>query len=853
MHFLDRFLGDPNQAFLKKQQKTLDKINALESGLQKLTDAQLRAKTDELRAKIAEKLNQRDRDPLAQLEVASRIKEKKELNDALESILPEAFALVREAMQRTVEKRHFDVQILGGIVLHYGNIAEMKTGEGKTYVANLPLYLNALLGRGAHLVTVNDYLAKKGVELNGPVYEFLGLSCGVIVNEHSFRFDSGELVEVTRKEAYACDITYGTNNEFGFDYLRDNMAPDLESIAQRPLFYAIVDEVDSILIDEARTPLIISGPAEESADLYQQFSRLVPRLSVDVDYTVDEKDRAVSLTQEGIQKMEQLLGVENIYGGEDIQLAYHLEEALKANILFKKDKDYVVREGEVMIVDEFTGRLMPGRRYSEGLHQAIEAKEGVKVQRESDTLATISFQNLFRLYTKLGGMTGTAATEAEEFLKIYGLEVISIPTHKPMIRADLPDRVYKSEGGKYTAVVREVKERHDKGQPILIGTISIQKNEHLGNLLKKAGVPHEVLNAKNHAREAEIIADAGRRGGVTLATNLAGRGTDIILGGTPPEKLNYDKREDYEKDLAKWQKDHDEVVNLGGLHVIGTERHESRRIDNQLRGRSGRQGDIGSSQFYISTEDDLMRIFGGDRLKNWMEVLKVPDDEAIEHKMISRTIESAQKKVEGHNFDMRKRVVEYDDVMNRHREVIYTRRFRALANQEDTADIEETIHQYNEREARHLVGVHASGSAAEWNLPQLTKDVGTLLGLTPEQASSLEKDLSQFHSDAAIEERIRNLFGEVYTLKKKEFGELFSQVLRAVYLNSINLLWVEHLNTMQELRTGIGLQGYAQNDPLVAYKAEGYRLFQQLLLAVEAQTARTIFRVQRVENPPQKA
>jgi preprotein translocase subunit SecA len=848
MNVLDRFLGDAGAAFLKKQQKTVDKINSLETELSALSDKELKAKTASLKERISEKLQKQEHDPLAMLEMVDRANEKKRINLALESVLPEAFAVVREAAKRTVGQRHFDVQMLGGIALHYGNIAEMRTGEGKTLVATLPLYLNALVGRGAHLVTVNDYLAKLAVETYGPVYDFLGLSVGIIVHDTQLKYENGELVPTTRQEAYGCDITYGTNNEFGFDYLRDNMAQSKEQLVQREQFYAIVDEVDSILIDEARTPLIISGPAEESADLYVQFSRLVPRLEAETDYTVDEKDKVVSLTREGIAKMEQLLGIENIYSGEEMQLAYHLEEALKAQILFKRDKEYVVQDGEVIIVDEFTGRLMPGRRYNEGLHQAIEAKEGVKVQRESNTLATITFQNLFRLYTKLAGMTGTAKTEEEEFIKIYGLEVIQIPTNRPMVRKDMPDKIYKGETGKFKAIIADIKERHALGQPILIGTISIEKNELLSNALTKGGIKHEILNAKNHEREAHIIAQAGRKGGVTLATNMAGRGTDIMLGGSAPRKENYEKEEEYQKDREQWEKDHQEVLDLGGLHVIGTERHESRRIDNQLRGRAGRQGDNGSSQFYISTEDDLMRIFGGERMKRLLDAMGLHDDEAIEHKMISRTIESAQKKVEGHNFDMRKRVVQFDDVMTRHREVIYKRRRKALMLEGENPEIEDTVGRSIAGEARRLAGMHAAGYRSDWNLEQLVKDVQTLLGLADESAEVLKKTLSEFQSDAAVEQRLEQLFKEVYDSKKVEFGEMFPLVLRSIYLSTIDMLWVEHLNTMTELRHGIGLQGYAQNDPLVAYKSQGYNLFQRLLMAIDSQTMRSIFRVEKVEQ-----
>jgi preprotein translocase subunit SecA len=851
MHVLDRFLGDPNKSFVSRQHKTVQAIAVLEEGYKNLSDTQLKAKTAEFKERIREKILKKSHDPLAILDIHDKQKEKKEFNAILDQLLPEAFAVVREAARRSVGQRHFDVQMLGGIVLNQGNIAEMRTGEGKTLVATLPLYLNALAGKGVHLITVNDYLAKRDAQTYGPVYEFLGLTVGIIVHDTQFRFERGELLPISRKEAYACDVTYGTNNEFGFDYLRDNMAPNLDAQVQRELFFAIVDEVDSILIDEARTPLIISGPAEESADLYMQFSRLVPSLKIDEDFTVDEKDKVVSLTHAGIAKMEALLGVDNIYSGAEMHLAYHLEEALKAQILFKRDKDYVVQSGEVIIVDEFTGRLMPGRRYSEGLHQAIEAKEGVKVQRESDTLATISFQNLFRLYTKLAGMTGTAKTEEEEFMKIYGLEVTTIPTNRPMVRDDRADKIFTSENGKYRAVVADVKEHFEKGQPVLIGTVSIERNEYLSELLNKSGVPHEILNAKNNEREASIISAAGRRKAVTLATNLAGRGTDIALGGTPPKKEEFEDEAEYAKAREEWQIEHDEVVNLGGLYVVGTERHESRRIDNQLRGRSGRQGDPGMSQFYISTEDDLMRIFGGERMQQWLGAMGMSEDEAIEHKMISRTIESAQKKVEGHNFDQRKRLVEYDDVMNRHREVIYRRRRKAMELEKGITDIEDMVDRTIHEEARRLVGIHASGYKEGWNTEQLLKDVVTMLGLNDQDKEVLAQDFASFQSDSAVETRLTEVFQTAYAAKQAEFGAMFKPVLQSVYLRNIDMLWVEHLNTMQELRTGIGLQGYAQNDPLVAYKAQGYKLFQRLLTAIDEQTVRTIFRVEKVETPVQ--
>jgi preprotein translocase subunit SecA len=855
MPILEKLLGaDPSKAFLRRHQKTVEKVNSFEEELKALSDADLAAKTAEFRKKLQLDEDVTSDDPLAVLEsdqqlhdIHDRAKEKKRYNTLLGTILPEAFAVVREVSHRTVGQRHFDVQILGGIALHEGAVAEMRTGEGKTLVATLPLYLNALVGKGVHLITVNDYLAKYAVEVYGPVYQFLGITVGIIVHDSAFTYKDGELQPVSRQEAYACDITYGTNNEFGFDYLRDNMVQEASQLVQRELFFAIVDEVDSILIDEARTPLIISGPAEESSDTYQQFARLVPKLKLEKDYTVDEKDKAVSLTREGIAHMEQLLGVDNIYG-EEVQLAYHLEESLKANILYKKDKDYVVQDGEVVIVDEFTGRLMPGRRYSEGLHQAIEAKENVNVQRESNTLATISFQNLFRTYTKLSGMTGTAVTEAEEFHKIYGLDVMAIPTNRDMVRKDQSDRIYKNETGKFKAVIADIKQVHATGQPILIGTISVEKNELFSSLLKNAGIPHQTLNAKNHAKEAEIISLAGVKGGVTLATNMAGRGTDIMLGGAKPSRGDFKTDEEYKKAQEKWDADHAAIVALGGLHVVGTERHESRRIDNQLRGRAGRQGDPGSTQFYVSTDDDLMRIFGGERMKTLLQSLGVADDEAIEHKMMSKFLETAQKRVEGHNFDMRKRLIQYDDVLNRHREVIYKRRRKVLVNPEDTSSIEQVVEHSAANEARHLVSLHAVGFHQEWNLPRLTRDLAAMLGLSESERIKMEEEMAQFQSDAAVESYTLNVFKTAIEVKREQMAKLFGPVLRSVYLQNTDMLWVEHLNVMQELRTGIGLRGYAQTDPLVAYKAEGYRHFQNLVQAIDLQTTRTLLRIEKVEQ-----
>lgn len=769
MAILKFIFGDPNQKELNKIQPIVEKINALEPEFEKLSAVQLKEKTQEFKERLAK-------------------------GETLDDILSEAFAAVREASKRVLGMRHFDVQLLGGIILHQGKISEMRTGEGKTLVATLPSYLNALSGKGVHIVTVNDYLAKRDSQWMGAIYHALGISVAAIGHEQSWLYQpitekkespNENLVPISRRDAYAADITYGTNNEFGFDYLRDNMAPDLAYTVQRELNFAIIDEVDSILIDEARTPLIISSPAEESASLYAQFARLVARLKENEDYTIDEKMRSTALTDSGIKKVEEILGISNIYDSQTISLVHHLEEALKAHALFKRDKDYVVKSGEVVIVDEFTGRLMPGRRYSEGLHQAIEAKEGVEVKRESDTLATISFQNLFRIYKKLAGMTGTALTEAEEFYKIYKLEVVEIPTHRPMIRIDHDDLIYKNEDAKFNAVIEEIKNRNEKGQPVLVGTISIEKNERLSRLLKRTGVKHEILNAKHHEREAKIIANAGKMGAVTLATNMAGRGVDIILGGKMPAES--DGKEKWEK----WESEHEKVVELGGLYVIGTERHEARRIDNQLRGRSGRQGDLGESQFYVSMDDDLMRIFGGERIKGMMERFGFPENEPIHHSFISKSIESAQRKVEGHNFDIRKHLVDYDDVMNKHREVIYRKRRR-------------------------------------------------ILELKPEENWLHEEILQLFREEekGAYEEKVGK-YGQ----------EIMRQAEKAIYLRTIDMFWIEHLNAMEQLREGIGLRGYGQRDPLVEYKDEAYRLFNRLISAIEGQVTEILLKMEIQRQP----
>jgi preprotein translocase subunit SecA len=757
----------------KEAQEAVEKVNALEEQFEKLLESDLKGKTEELKSKI-------------------------EQGTELEGILSEAFALVRESAKRTLGQRHFDVQLMGGVVLHQGNIAEMRTGEGKTLVATLPVYVNALKGDGVHVITVNDYLARRDAVWMGQIYYTLGMSIGCVVHEASYIYDPSYeeetktrdekrdetgsfLVEdsflrpVSRKEAYAADITYGTNNEFGFDYLRDNMAYSTEQQVQRGHAFAIIDEVDSILIDEARTPLIISAPDEESSSWYKDFATITPKLEKDVDYEVDEKLKAVTITDAGIDKVEKILGAADIYQEKGIKYIHHLESALKAQVLFEKDKDYVVRENQVMIIDEFTGRLLQGRRYSGGLHQALEAKEGVHVQPESLTLASITFQNYFRMYKKLAGMTGTAKTSEEEFYKVYGLEVVVIPTNQTTQRKDLADRIYKSEQGKFAAVVREIKERHEKGQPVLVGTVSIQKNEYLGAVLQKEGIAHQMLNAKNHEQEAAIIAQAGRVGGVTVATNMAGRGVDIVLGGNPVN----------EEEAAQ-------VKEAGGLYVIGTERHEARRIDNQLRGRSGRQGDPGSTQFFVSLEDDIMRIFGGEKIKGLMEKLRMPEDEPIENRMISNSLESAQSKIEGFHFDARKNILQFDDVLNKHRDAIYRRRHEIL----EMAD---------------------QGKIKDY-----------IVNIVKEHGGSEEG----------------------YNKKEQDLGEEnMRQAEKVVALRTIDSLWLGHLEEMDYLRDSVKLRAYGQQDPLVEYKNEGRRMFEELIHAVEENIAKTIMQVELAPHP----
>ena len=777
--------GDPNKKELKVCQGYVDKINALEPEISGLSDARLRAKTDEFRLRLTK-------------------------GETLDDLLPEAFAVVREAAKRVMGLRHFDVQLMGGCILHRGKIAEMRTGEGKTLVATLPAYLNALEGKGVHVVTVNDYLARRDSEDMGRVYRFLGLSVGLITHEMDYP---------ARKAAYAADITYGTNNEFGFDYLRDNMVISLDQMVQRPLHYAIVDEVDSILIDEARTPLIISGPGAQSTSLYQVMADVAAKLKEGEDYTVDEKQKTVAPTEAGIAKTEKLLGVSNMYDGENgVDYSHQLMAALKAKALMHRDRDYVVKDGEVIIVDEFTGRLMFGRRYSEGLHQAIEAKEHVKVERESQTLATITFQNYFRMYDKLSGMTGTAKTEEQEFQKIYGLDVVVVPTNKPNIRIDYPDVIYNTRRAKYRAVANAIEELHKKGRPVLVGTTSIQQSEDLSELLKKRGIEHNVLNAKFHEKEAEIVADAGQMGAVTIATNMAGRGTDIVLG--------------------------DGVAELGGLHIIGTERHESRRIDNQLRGRCARQGDPGSTRFYLSLEDDLMRLFGSDNISGIMDKLGMEEDEPIEHKIVTRSIESAQKKVEARNFEIRKQVLEYDDVMNQQREVIYDQRRQIL----EKADLKETVLDMASHIVDRSMDMYAPKDAysEDW-------DVKSLISYAEEfyaPAGFLKEDKLQEMSRDELETFLHKAAVDYYNAREENnTAPIMRELENLVMLKVVDSHWMEHLDAMDALREGIGLRAYGQRDPLVEYKFEAYEMFEAMKEAIVDDVVRYMYRVNVVTQP----
>ncbi|RTZ97435.1 MAG: preprotein translocase subunit SecA [Deltaproteobacteria bacterium] len=790
---LTKVFGSKNKRELKRMGPIVDEINAFEEKIHSLSDEALRGQT----ALFKERLGQ---------------------GESLDDLLPEAFATVREASLRTLNMRHFDVQLIGGIVLHDGRIAEMKTGEGKTLVATLPAYLNALTGKGVHIITVNDYLARRDTEWMGQIHRFLGLSVGTIVHG---------MDEDERKKAYHADITYGTNNEFGFDYLRDNMKFDRETLVQRELNYAIVDEVDSILIDESRTPLIISGPAEKATHLYFQVDSIIPQLKRDHDYTINEKDRNVILTEDGVSRAEKLIKVDNLYDPKYIDLLHHINQALKAHTLFKRDVDYIVKNGEVIIVDEFTGRLMPGRRYSDGLHQALEAKEGVRIENENQTLATITFQNFFRMYDKLSGMTGTADTEAAEFEKIYQLDVVVIPTNKPMIRIDDPDMIYKTKREKYDAVIEEIIELNKKGQPVLVGTISIDVSEDISRKLKKRGVKHNVLNAKNHEKEAEIISQAGQPGAVTISTNMAGRGTDIVLG--------------------------EGVVDVGGLRILGTERHESRRIDNQLRGRAGRQGDPGSSRFYLALEDDLLRIFGGERMTGIMEKLGMQAGEPIEHNLLSKAIENAQRKVEGQNFEIRKQVLEYDDVMNQQREVIYKRRREILMGKSLEEDITDIIAERIEMLVDSIV--EDKVPPEEWDYDALDKAVFKQFNYhfrVPD-----DEPLENLDRDSLIE-LLDEATMAAYRKKEAEIGETdFRNLERYVLLQNIDTMWKDHLLSMDHLKEGIGLRGYAQQDPLLIYKKEGYEMFSEMMDRVAEETLGILFRIelaapQEIEQIQQK-
>ena len=841
MSILTKIFGDPNKKVLAKIQPLIEQINLLEKDIEKLSDEELKNKTQIFKDRLTK-------------------------GETLDDLLVEAFAVVREAAKRVLGQRNFDVQLIGGIVLHQGQIAEMKTGEGKTLTSTLAIYLNALAGRGVHVVTVNDYLARRDCAWMGQIFNFLGLTVGCIQNQRvSYLYDSTakadksdnaeeslkifkvdmdnlRLIE-SRRAAYDCDITYGTNNEFGFDYLRDNMVQGLAEKAQRDLYYAIVDEVDSILIDEARTPLIISAPDAESTDKYYKFAKIVQTLKENEDYNIDEKMRSVTFSEAGQEKLAKQLGFDP-WVQMDYESTFDLEAALKALTLFKKEIEYVVKDGEIIIVDEFTGRLMYGRRYSEGIHQAIEAKEGLQIQKESKTLATITFQNLFRLYEKLAGMTGTAITEAEEFFKIYKLEVVEVPTNMPMIRFDMNDLIYKNECAKFNAVMEEVKKRQDKGQPVLIGTISIEKNEYLSSLLEKNGIKYNILNAKNHEREAEFIAQAGRRGSVTLATNMAGRGVDIILGGNPPDA----------KEAKK-------VKELGGLHVIGTERHEARRIDNQLRGRSGRQGDPGSSQFFVSLEDDLMRIFGSDRIKGIMETLHMPEEIPIENRFISKSIEQAQRKVEGNNFDIRKHLVDYDDVLNKHREVIYAKRHEILEiaeNFKTDVVLRDRIFEIIEAELEQVVLFHAAGeNEGRWNIKEIYEVVSTIFPIEEKdmiELKAIRKTAGDKAEDAHARTKIINYLVELAhqaydNLEKRiDNPEFMKAIEKGVMLRAIDYFWINHLEAINHLRTGIGLRGYGQMDPLVEYKKEAYRLFNELLNNIQKQVVYSIFKIGLVQQ-----
>lgn len=891
--FLARFFDD-TQKKLDSYQRIVAEINAFEPKIQKLTDTQLAEQTDKFRRQI-EKIR-------AQVTPGDAEAMKRAETQALDDLLPEAFATVRETARRLIGLRHYDAQLLAGIALHKGNITEQKTGEGKTLTVTAPLYLNALLGKGSHLVTVNDYLAEVGVGWMGPIYHFLGMKSAVIVHDHARLYDPSadseergderleHFVEITRHDAYLADITYGTNNEFGFDYLRDNMVQSLNQLAQRqnnPHQFAIVDEADSILIDEARTPLIISAPDTEPTKKYYDSAMMVKSLVKDQDYTVDEKSRAATLTDLGVKRIEQKLGVKNLYE-ESFDTIHQVESALKAMTLYHRDKEYIVRENQVIIVDEHTGRLMYGRRYSDGLHQAIEAKENVPIQQESRTLATISLQNYFRMYQKLAGMTGTAATESEEFNKIYHADVLVIPTNRPMIREDRPDVVYKTTAAKYSAIIKEVERLHAKGRPVLLGTRSIENNQIIADFLKRKGVPHQVLNAKNNEKEAFIIADAGKKGAITVATNIAGRGVDIVLGGAQPELKEFRKKvttkkksalpkkfahlrlptninpgnyklAEYSIALERWQKAHEEVVSLGGLHIIGTERHESRRIDNQLRGRSGRQGDPGSSQFFIALDDEIMRIFGGEQIAKVMDFLKIEEDQPIEHSMVGKSIESAQVKVEGFFFDQRKRLVEFDDVMNKHREIIYKRRRRLLEQAEAEAQgemvegetLRDQITGFLADEINGMVISHAADGFNDEMYQALIKDFITIIPFDETSQKRMLKDLKKLTSETDLVERLQEVSDKTYQSREEILGKQQMRTLeRLVILSTIDEKWMDHLDEVESLREGIWLRG-DKRTVLSEYKKEAFELFENMINTVDSTIARRVFRIQPARQQTQ--
>jgi preprotein translocase subunit SecA len=886
--FISRLIGTSEGSNLKPFRPIVARINELEAHYAALSDEQIRAEMDEVRQEVREaapatepsedEIHDSDAATRARLRRARERADFERMQAALDDVLPDVFAAAREVSKRQLEMRHFDVQLIGGIVLHRGMIAEMKTGEGKTLVAPLAAALNAMSGWGVHVITVNDYLAKRDPQWMGPIFHGLGLSVGIIQHDNAFLFDPDyktsdetlvHLRPVPRKEAYDADVTYATNNELGFDYLRDNMVQELSERVQRQRFFGIVDEVDNILIDEARTPLIISGAAGESGDLYKVFARLVPRLEARPegaeeggDYFVDLKEHAVSATEEGVAKIEKMLNIRDLYGVEtDPRLPRHFEQSLRAHALYKRDRDYIVKDDEIVIVDEFTGRQMPGRRWSEGLHQAVEAKEGVRVQRESMTMATVTFQNYFRLYDKLAGMTGTALTEQEEFYKIYQLEVVAVPTHLPMIREDFADLVFRDETAKFNAVIDEIVEHQEAGRPVLVGTTSVEKSEQLSSMLDKRGVKHEVLNAKFHEKEAPIVAQAGRSGAITIATNMAGRGTDIKLGGDPAglasqmlhkRGLNPAEIEPavYEEVLAEaradCQVDHEKVVAAGGLHIVGTERHDARRIDNQLRGRAGRQGDPGSSRYFLSLEDPLLKRFASERVTALMERMGLEGEVAIESRMVSKTVENAQSRVEGHNFDIRKRIVEYDDVINKQRERIYEERDKVLHNE----DLSETVLTFVEQELAVVLDAHLGEAEADWDLEALSESLAALgLGGDAFSADAIDEQGSR----ADIEEYLNEQAAAALDRREEEYGaETWSLVERAVLLRAIDTLWVEHLTTLEDFRKGVGLRGYGGRDPLVEFKREAFSLYEELRGFIQHQVASTIFRVsvQRREAAP---